>query len=125
MEALQPECSARRVFGHVRGRVATGRCGGELVRCWLHPGQVDRFALLRSREPSRRDAACPGLELGLTLGGGVEVLPGGLKGEFRLVFKTFTNYSASGGGVDFSRVRDVSRATIIVHTLDDLVVVVE
>lgn len=42
-------------------------------------------------------------------------VPGGVKGEARIIFKTLTSYNG-----DFSKCRDVSRITIVVVTMRDL-----
>lgn len=42
-------------------------------------------------------------------------VPGGVKGEARIIFKTLTGYNG-----DFSKCRDVSRITIVVVTMRDL-----
>lgn len=47
-------------------------------------------------------------------------VPGGVKGEERMVFKTFTGY-----GGNFSKCRDIARITVVVATMRDLWIIAQ
>eukprot|EP00040_Diaphanoeca_grandis_P019776 m.104705 g.104705 ORF g.104705 m.104705 type:complete len:701 (-) comp27588_c0_seq1:69-2171(-) len=110
--------------------------GATIDKEWTNGGEFDADALTfdsaapdatTARAIYNRHVAASGsialyeilFRLSSTLSCKVEVIPGGVKALARMVFKSVLNYNA-----DFSKCRDATRATMEVHSIKDVVIVV-